>query len=90
VAQFRHFVTNQQSFHASMAQRQEEMSGPQVAPEAAPQSTQVSSRMAWKEVMGANHPSPVKYDNTAVLILGWEENVDDTETAAEVCCAQGG
>jgi hypothetical protein len=60
------------------------MSGPQVAPEAAPQSTQVSSRMAWKEVMGASHPSPVKYDKTAVLILGWEENVDDTETAEEV------
>ena len=46
--------------------------------------------MAWKEVMGASHPSPVKYDKTAVLILGWEENVDDTETAEEVCCAQGG
>jgi hypothetical protein len=42
--------------------------------------------MAWKEVMGANHPSPVKYENTAVLILGWDENVDDTETAEEVCC----
>jgi hypothetical protein len=72
-----------------MAHCQEEMSGPQVAPGAAPQSTQVSSRMAWKEVMGDNHPSPVKYDNTAVLILGWEENVDDTETAEEVCCAKG-
>jgi len=37
--------------------------------------------------MGANTPSPVKYDKTAVLILGWDENADDTKTAEEVWAA---
>lgn len=71
-----------------MAEPQEDMSGPQVTPptasQAAPQSTQVASRLAWEGVMGANIPSPVKYDKTAVLILGWDENADDTKTAEEV------
>lgn len=70
-----------------MAGPQETMSWPQVAPQAASQSTQVASRLAWEQVMGANTPSPVKYDKTAVLILGWDENADDTKTAEEVWMA---
>lgn len=30
------------------------------------------------------HPSPHAYDNTCVLLLGWTEECDDTETASEV------
>ena len=46
--------------------------------------TQVESRMAWERVMGSNSPPPVAYDKTSVLILGWDENTDDTKTAEEV------
>ena len=63
-------------------QRESEMSDPTQG--TASQSTQVKSRQAWERVMGANSPSPVKYDKTSVLILGWEENSDDTRTAEEV------
>jgi hypothetical protein len=30
------------------------------------------------------HPSPHAYDKTCVLLLGWTEECDDTETASEV------
>ena len=57
--------------------------------DAASQTTQVKSRLAWERVMGANSPAPVKYLKTSVLILGWEENADDTRTAEEVRCTTG-
>ena len=30
------------------------------------------------------HPSPQAYERTCVLLLGWDEECDDTETASEV------
>lgn len=39
--------------------------------------------MTWERVMGASQ-SPVRYDKTSVLILGWDRDADDTKTAEEV------
>ena len=34
--------------------------------------------------MNANRPSPANYDQTAVLIFGWDESTDSAKTAEEV------
>lgn len=67
-----------------MKMAQHDPTMPQAAQGIGRQTTQVKSRLAWERVMGANSPSPVRYDKTSVLILGWEENADDTKTAEEV------
>lgn len=36
--------------------------------------------LAWERAMGL----PKKYEKTCVLILGWDEDCDDTSTAQEV------
>jgi hypothetical protein len=41
------------------------------------------SRRIWERVMGT-HPSPQAYEKTCVLLLGWNKECDDTETASEV------
>jgi hypothetical protein len=41
------------------------------------------SRKIWERVMGT-HPSPQAYEKTCVLLLGWNKECDDTETASEV------
>ena len=46
-------------------------------------SAQERYRMVWDERMG--HPGEVaRYDKTSVMLLSWEESIDDLEVAKEV------
>ena len=41
--------------------------------------------MVWDEQMG--HPSEAaRYDKTSVLLLSWDESLDDLEVEKEVSC----
>lgn len=44
------------------------------------------SRKVWERVTGCA-PSPVKYEKTCVLLLGWADEVDDIEAGREVSAA---
>lgn len=67
-----------------MTETQDNSKVPQTVHGVPQQTTQVDSRLAWEKIMGADNPPPVKYDKTSVLILGWDEDTDDTRTAEDV------
>lgn len=74
----------ERNFCPTMAESQVDIKVPQTVQDVLQQTTQVESRLAWERVMGVENSTPVKYDKTSVLILGWEEDADDTRTAEDV------